>query len=250
MNKREREEFNNAFYRYYSRLPKNIKRVRESNKRIINGEKPKDVVKDIDITPYVILALVLMPRPTKPILALMSMYTPKRPVLFAKKLVNIMNGYGLNKREKLAKSILDQAVKGVDYETKTLIAREIRKNEIKVNSEIFKDVINNPEKKEEIIRKYNNEKRVIRAIDTEAHEQAEYTKTKVMESLGFKYKIWRTQGDRRVRDTAWHNSVANKKVPINSDFRANGMIASHPGDVRLPIGERINCRCYLEFSRD
>jgi hypothetical protein len=97
-------------------------------------------------------------------------------------------------------------------------------------------------------RKYNNNKVMERALDTEIHANIELGKQEQARTDGFTKKTWRTQGDSKVRKTVWHNKVANMTVPIEEDFIVGTMRASHAGDERLPVGERIRCRCYIVYS--
>ena len=97
-------------------------------------------------------------------------------------------------------------------------------------------------------RKYNNTRIINRAIDTEVHAGLARSSLISAQEDGFTHKIWKTQEDDRVRRTTWHNQVANQKIPIDDDFRVGNMRASAPGDIRLPAGERINCRCYLIYQ--
>jgi hypothetical protein len=97
-------------------------------------------------------------------------------------------------------------------------------------------------------RKYNGSKTINRVIDTEVHSALEKGKEIQAVADGFEFKTWKTQGDDRVRSTRWHNHVRNMKIGINEEFRLGNMIATAPGDERLPVGERINCRCYLIFT--
>ena len=97
-------------------------------------------------------------------------------------------------------------------------------------------------------KKTNDYWRVKRVLDTEIHTLNEQVKVSQGKKLGFTHKTWRTQRDNKVRDTHYHNKVANKKVPLDSPFRAVGLEANFPGDNSLPIGERINCRCYVILS--
>ena len=97
-------------------------------------------------------------------------------------------------------------------------------------------------------KKTNDYWRVKRVLDTEIHTLNEQVKVKQGKRLGFTHKTWRTQRDNKVRDTKFHLAVANKKVPIDSPFRAVGLEAMYPSDIELPLGERINCRCYVILS--
>lgn len=97
-------------------------------------------------------------------------------------------------------------------------------------------------------RKYNSNKVVMRAVETESHNQLETAKLEQGKDYGYTHKTWFTQSDHRVRDTRFHKAVHGKKVPIDSDFRAGGQRAENPGNMGLKPKDRINCRCYLIMS--
>jgi hypothetical protein len=62
---------------------------------------------------------------------------------------------------------------------------------------------------------------------------------------GVKSKTWITARDGRVRDPT-HTDMEGKKVDLRTDFLVgDGFAASYPGDPRLPIKERIQCRCTI-----
>ena len=60
---------------------------------------------------------------------------------------------------------------------------------------------------------------------------------------GLAAKSWITQRDDRVRDS--HGAVDRDVVPAGEEFMVGGYPARFPGDPRLPIEQRINCRCIL-----
>ena len=62
---------------------------------------------------------------------------------------------------------------------------------------------------------------------------------------GVKSKTWITARDDRVRKPT-HTDMEGKKVDLRTDFLVgDGFPASYPGDPRLPIKERIQCRCTI-----
>jgi hypothetical protein len=61
---------------------------------------------------------------------------------------------------------------------------------------------------------------------------------------GVKSKTWITARDDRVRHPT-HTDMEGKKVDLRTDFLVDGFAASYPGDPRLPIKERIQCRCTI-----
>jgi len=99
-----------------------------------------------------------------------------------------------------------------------------------------------------LARQFGSTERAIRTARTEIHVHIEEEKLEQASSAGIKKKVWRTQRDADVRDTPFHNLVADKRVNIREAFDEAGMKAWAPGDFRLPAGERINCRCYLEYE--
>lgn len=68
------------------------------------------------------------------------------------------------------------------------------------------------------------------------------------QSAGWRYKVWQTQHDSRVRFT--HSALDGVKVALDDVFRSpGGATLRYPGDPRAPIEERIGCRCGLLTSR-
>ena len=92
----------------------------------------------------------------------------------------------------------------------------------------------------------DNEGRVKRIVETESHAINE--RTKLIVNRDKKFKVWNTQGDDKVRETAFHSIVDGQKVELTDPFEAGGVKAQYCGDYSLPIEERINCRCYLTFE--
>ncbi|RLI45404.1 hypothetical protein DRO61_10615 [Candidatus Bathyarchaeota archaeon] len=198
--------------------------------------------------------------PLLPIIALLGIYSLKRPERFVKKLIRINKGVGLNDNEKKARAII-QGFKQ-DNEKVLKDARRVARKQLdtsRIKSKTAKRMIRDlnegiKEKKSikqiknELIKKYNNLSNIERALDTELHAQSEFVRREHSKALGYTHKTWKTQQDSRVRETAFHNGVANKTVPIDSDFRAGGLRAKQPGDAQLPPSDRIRCRCYLIFE--
>lgn len=95
-------------------------------------------------------------------------------------------------------------------------------------------------------RDFRNRDEVKRFLETQAHETYENAKSLVAKEQGLKYKYWRTQRDSRVRRS--HQLLDGKIIKQDEKFKLGNSFASVPGDSSLPIGERINCRCGLEYS--
>lgn len=269
MNKSEIDELNNAFIEI---MGKDTTATRKITKILISGQYSsiEQVIKDNDSNIardarfyYLISVLTVILSRRKmnenelvlyaPIIALTYMYSTKQPKLFVKKVNKLWIGKGLSKREQQASALIKKLYKNSTATLKK-IERGVMKLRIKAKSEIYreikKDLGKMPTKdlREKLIKQYNSKSRVRAALKTELHAELEQGKLAHAESFGYKYKTWKTRSDNRVRDTEWHNAVKNMKIPIEKEFKARGMKAMFPGDVSLPIGERINCRCYLELS--
>lgn len=257
--------------------------IREINRELINNvngltpDKIKAIVKDakINIDDIALLfviqnAILLIVGKAKvskknkkslaPIVAVLAMYSLKRPKTFVKKLVKINKGIGLNANEKKAQDI----IRGFKQDNEKILkdARRIARKQLdtsQLKSKTSRNMVRDLNKgisekksinqiKHELIRKYNKLSNVERTLDTELHAQSEFVRKEHSKALGYTHKIWRTQGDSRVRHTKFHEGVSNKRVPIDSDFRAGGLRAEQPGDTKLPPSDRIRCRCYLVFD--
>ena len=85
-----------------------------------------------------------------------------------------------------------------------------------------------------------------RNIESQVHNQTEAVKATDAYVKGFKYKQWITKLDERVRSS--HKSIHGQTIRIDKLFNVGASEASYPGDPRLPIGEKINCRCKLKYK--
>jgi hypothetical protein len=152
--------------------------------------------------------------------------------------------------------------------TSKAILKDMRKNinARKVETIVGKDglekTVKRPLTREEIrqnlIKEYGDEQRfrVNRIVNTELHDLAETTTYNQHLLYGFTHKTWNTQQDSRVRDgkqkgsRANHRAMHGKTIPIDSKFNVlGGGKGAYPGDPSLPPGQRINCRCYLTYSK-
>jgi hypothetical protein len=61
---------------------------------------------------------------------------------------------------------------------------------------------------------------------------------------GFPFKQWVSLHDDRVRHA--HLEADKQVVPTEQEFEVGGWPAQYPGDPRLPVHLRINCRCYMD----
>jgi hypothetical protein len=261
----------------YAKYIKAIRKEMIDNADNLTASKVKQIIKGakINIDNIVLLftlqsAILLVldkSKPRKsldtsllPIVALIGMYSLKRPERFVRKMAKLVKGRDLNARDIKAQGIIKQFKK--DNATVLKDARRIARNQLdtsilksRTSKNIQKDLRSMIKEKKSIkeiksnlVRKYNSLSNVERALDTELHAQSEYVRRVHSEALGYTHKTWKTQGDKRVRTTHFHNGVKNKRVPINSNFRAGGLTAEQPGDTTLPPSDRIRCRCYLIYD--
>lgn len=195
-----------------------------------------------------------------PIIGVISIYSIRKPKRFVKKLQkSISNPQSQNERKVqglilIYKNQNKDVIERIKREQIKNIKRAQTISKIKQSREMLKEMERmtrdglSLEKQRNILtRKYNNRKLINRAIDTEVHANIESGKHIQAEDDGFTEKMWKTQEDDKVRKTTWHNQVKNKWTPIKDDFSVGKLKATAPGDMSLPPGERINCRCYLIF---
>lgn len=197
-----------------------------------------------------------------PIIGVVGIYSITQPKQFVKRLYKAYKNPS-SPNEKL----VNNYIKTYQNKNKALIDRVVRKQKELITDvqtkaklqqsqdmlreyRVLKDekLLSNKNIDRKFKRKYNSSKAINRSLDTELHAEAEVAKLEHSKVNGFRYKIWRTQRDAKVRKTGFHSQVANMRVPIDSDFRVGGAVASAPGDTRLPPSERIRCRCYLVYE--
>lgn len=269
---------NEAFYKVmleenagsYKRYIQSIQRKLIDNVDSLTSEKVKSIIMSerLNVDNMALLYLIhnavitLMNKPTKkernnilPIVGIMTIYSIRNPERFYRNVVDNIKGV----RNERARGLIIEykksnfkVLESVKKKAITNMQRSISK--AKLSKRILGDYNELREKvpleklKNELISKYNSKVNVERALDTEIHANSEMARVEQNKELGYTHKIWKTQGDNKVRETNWHNQVANKRIPIDSDFRAGGMVASYPSDERLPPRERIRCRCYLLYE--
>lgn len=264
----------------YSKYLKAINREIVANIDTITSEKIKEIVNSqkINIKDTVLLFTVLnaitvilnnkrLTRKEKkefePILAVMAIYSIRKPKQFVTRLIKINKGLGLTDKEKKVKKILnkyykqnEKAIMKSIKQSTTELQRSNRKyaNNItkRIRRDIKKGAIQQKPKKlieYEIKMKYQVKTSVIdRNLNTELHAQAETVKLEMSKEAGFTHKTWKQRSRPSHRKTCFHKKVVNKRIPIESDFRGCGLKASRPADPRLPVGERVNCECYLVYD--
>jgi DNA-binding transcriptional MerR regulator len=200
--------------------------------------------------------------PLLPILGVLAIYSIANPKRFVDKIYKVSKGKGLNDNEKKVKQLLntykEDNIKTYDKikkDTTAQLEKSQRKTSTKRGKAMMRDLgkmrkegMNTKRIHTYMNKKYNASHNVERVLHTELHAQAELAKGIHAESVGLTHKKWKTQGDSRVRETRWHNQVSNKRIPINSEFKAAGLHAMQPGDESLPPKDRIRCRCYLVYD--
>lgn len=192
-----------------------------------------------------------------PLQQIMRAYNVMEPKRFAENVYNMTTGKNMTARNKRFRQTLLSYYDGFTENIETAEQQSNRalvRTQLEARNQMFKDLEDLREarvpvarQKTILLEKYNNPVRIQRALNTELHEQAERTKLEVSKYMKYTHKEWNTQRDEKVRRTKFHNSIDRKRVPIDSQFRAGGLTADHPGDINLPAGERINCRCYITY---
>ena len=284
MPKSKVDQINDAFIavltkrnaRKYSDYIKSINKEMIDNIDNLTADKVKSIVKNakMDVDDLALLfaiqnaVLLIVSRKVRkkdkdnllPVIALMGMYSLKKPKRFVERISKVVSGVGLNANEQKALGL----VKEFESANKQVLVRARRialeRTEIgiiksKHNKRMIRDFKRFTKEgdsaakiKNKLVRKYNKLSNVERVLDTELHAQSELVRQEHSKALGYTHKTWKTQEDSRVRDTHFHNGVADKRIPIDSDFRAGGQRAEQPGDVRLQASDRIRCRCYLRYD--
>ena len=193
----------------------------------------------------------------KPLEGLMRVYNVNNPKSFANAMYQMTTGQKQSDRNKRFRPLLLSYYDGFTENIETLeqqAQRAMKRAELEMQSTLFADMeelrrerLPITQVKKRLLEKYNDPKRIRRALDTELHEQAERVKLEQSKFMGYTHKKWNTQSDERVRRTKFHNQVANKVIPVDSQFKGGGIKADYPGDIDLPVGERINCRCYITY---
>ena len=96
--------------------------------------------------------------------------------------------------------------------------------------------------------KAENKKRAGTIATTESQRGIQEGANKTAEQVDYQVlKQWRSQRDRRVRDT--HKRADGQTVPMDGLFKVGKGEGRYPHDSRLPTAETIGCRCYLRFKK-
>ncbi|WP_435075293.1 phage minor head protein [Halorubrum sp. HHNYT27] len=80
-----------------------------------------------------------------------------------------------------------------------------------------------------------------RAARTEGTAAAGRGQVSSFQDAGVPGKRWLAEDDTRTRTS--HREADGQVVPVGASFEVDGHAARWPGDPRLPISERANCRC-------
>lgn len=259
----------------YEQYFKKVNREMIKNVDNLNANKVKQILKEVKINvnnavdimllqSTIVLALQDKRKAKKnpnllPALLMLGMYSTRNSEKFVRQVVKINKGVNLSNNEQTVHKafkryftnntkVVQQARKIAIEKTELSVVKSKRNKRmlrdfkrLRQDGKSIKEIENN------LQRKYNNEANIKRVINTELHEQTELVKTANAKQNGFTHKKWIQRNRPTMRETSFHNHVVNTIVPIDSDFRANGLRASYPGDDRLPPQERIYCDCYLIF---
>lgn len=206
-----------------------------------------------------------------PIIALMGIYSVRRPKVFAKRVAELVTtsnaqlgkSYGVKSNMVNSKKILNEYFVRNEASISNSIRKSenniIRSNRRRLNTltrSIRKDIAKMRDMNKSIKSitrtikaKYGVDDNIVsRNLDTELHAQAETVKVEIAKGNGATHKTWKQDSRPNKRVTCFHKGVVNKRIPIDSDFRSCGLRANAPGDERLPAGERIYCKCYTVFD--
>lgn len=193
----------------------------------------------------------------EPLKQIMRAYSVTSPRTFADNVYNMTTGRNMSKKNEQFRPALLSYYSGFTETIETAdqqYQRALQRSQLESKSAIFEDFedmrrerIPVTKQKTLLLEKYTNPIRVQRLLETELHEQSERTKLEQSKFMQYTHKEWNTQRDERVRNTKFHQIVDKQRVPINSNFRGGGEEADYPGDIGLPPGERINCRCYVTY---
>lgn len=202
--------------------------------------------------------------PLLPIIAVLGIYSILKPKQFAQRIVKINKGIGLNDNEKKTKELLNSyykdnekaisnSVKAVDKEMVKSAQQSARTTSKHIREDLHKMVsekkLTIEQMETSLQNKYTNNKAVIeRNLVTELHNQAELVKLERAKVNGFTHKTWIQQQRKTKRETKFHNGVVNKRIPIDSEFKAAGQHAMQPGDISLEAKDKIRCGCYLIYD--
>ena len=276
----------NEYNVFYDKILNNVMKFYENNKKITLSDIKKIVDKvqfNNENLKYEVVNAIILSGITN---VIENQRLDKQDKSMLLPVILLVSAYGINKPKLLASKTnkLTRAVLSSDYKDLSAKDKKLAKSlrvYIKSNDKIVNDIIKTRSKqdikrikyikksvskglnksikkeikfeKKEVIKrvtkKFKNQQewRVRNAIDTETHTLIEDTKINQHISLGYTTKTWVTQQDRKVRDS--HNRLQGKKIDINKKFRVGGHWALYPSEASLPPKERINCRCFLVFTK-
>jgi hypothetical protein len=179
-----------------------------------------------------------------------------------KKYFDVNRGF-IREQLKATKIRNNQIVRQVKSKISKTIFKDLKKQirtrvEVTVHTKDGVKVIKRPKTFQEIRKDMRSkfgkqvDYRVRRIVDTELHDLAENTKQNQHLLMGYTNKRWNTQGDSDVRDVKGtsHKAMNGVVIPIKNKFRVKGGgTGMYPGDPNLPPRQRINCRCFLTYTR-
>lgn len=202
--------------------------------------------------------------PLLPIIAIMGVYSILKPKQFAQRVIKINKGIGLNSNEKKTKELLNtyykdnekaisNSVKSINKDMVKSAQQSARTTSKYIREDLHKMVsekkLTIKQMESSLNSKYTNNVAVIeRNLMTELHSQAELVKLEKAKASGFTHKTWKQLQRSSKRKTRFHSGVVNKRIPIDSEFKAAGQHAMQPGDVSLEAKDKVRCGCYLIYD--
>ena len=167
---------------------------------------------------------------------------------------NVVKKVVFNNKELIRNLVTDskKALDKINREITKTQTKQIIKRKSKLTRErIVVNGVKRPLTNEEIAQRlrgefFNNNAKVDMIISNEAHRQQELVKEVAAAYQGYKWKIWNTQRDSKVRSS--HAKLDKKRVRMSTKFNVGGHKADYPSDPSLPPDESINCRCFLTYE--
>ena len=151
-------------------------------------------------------------------------------------------------KNEIEDSLLDLLIMAYVYGTKDVagsLNEEIKPDTDKMYDSVYKNIAGETWVKR--IRDAQTEGELERIFVTEAHRCFSDGQWDSANGRA-NYKIWHTQEDEKVRESHWY--IDNMKVEINDYFYTlDGDRALRPYDFEY-AGNNINCRCYLEYTKE
>lgn len=137
-------------------------------------------------------------------------------------------------------------------------SKQITKTTLKIADELFESMADATLSREKFIKSLTrefskkNRGRISVISTTESGTAISVAQQKTAEALRFDLiKSWRSQRDRKVRETHMHadQRYTEDPIPLNEQYFVGASSGLFPRDPNLSIDERAGCRCYQKFKK-